>query len=140
MIDVLSVITDLIRRSIPRSKYGNVLVSSVPLATFRSLPAVEILRVDNATYRKTRGIDLKEHHAVEVIQIRVTSNKMNGAMEEARALIRLIDGVLEERGFLRIECRPVVMEDRTLYSLTARYRGVVSELREIDGKNTHLIF
>ena len=64
-------------------------------------------------------------------EVNVMSSKTSGAKEECKKIFSVIDGIMAENGFTRTAKIPVDEEAPIMYRLCGRYRGVISENKEI---------
>lgn len=75
-----------------------------------------------------------EKYSTVMYEVNVYSNKASGKKSEARAILKLIDGMMYDLNFTRIATTPVPnLEDSTIYRITARYRA------ETDGTTMYRI-
>ena len=88
-------------------------------------PCMTLVEIDNATYDRT--LDPREHNATITYEVNVYSNRMSGSKQECKAIMQLVDGEMQDLGFVRLFCNQTKNGDTRIYRMTARYRGVISE-------------
>lgn len=98
-----------------------------PVETPAAFPSMELAEVDNSTYDKSLDAEMREHHAKLLYQLDVYSNLSDGAKDQCRAIVALIDPVMLSLGFVRKMCRLTRNQDERITRMTARYQGIVSE-------------
>lgn len=92
-----------------------------------AFPCFTLVEADNYTYERSLTAAHKEHNAWLLYEINVYSAKISGAKQECKAIMELIDNVMQNLGFVRLFCTQTRNSDKKYYRMTARYRGVVSE-------------
>lgn len=91
-------------------------------------PAVSIVQVDSATWRKTRDSSHGERHTTPTFEVNVYSNLKTGAKSQAKELLQIVDNLFTGWGFNRLMCSPIDnLSDNTIFRYTARYRGIIDE-------------
>lgn len=130
MIDIEYQLFDIVAKGL-REKFPGVLVVGSSIQTFPTYPAVEIVEIGNAVYRKSRDIALRENHAVIAYQVRITTSGTRLLKLEAKQIAQETDRLFSERGFLRIAMSPVQLETGSAYQLILRYRGVVAKTNTV---------
>ena len=134
MIDVENQVYQTIATAF-RTAYPNGFISGEYVAQPPKFPAVSIVEMDNSVYQ--RGIDSGaiENFAQVMYQVDVYSNKAQGKKAECKTIIALIDEELAGMGFTRMFMNPVqILNDATIYRMTGRYRGVVSQDEKVYGR------
>lgn len=126
MIDIESVVFSRVAEKFSSaypdgSRYGEA------VDTPARFPCLTLVESDNATYQRSQDTDLKEHHATLLYDLNIYSNKVSGAKQECKAILSLVDPVIQEMGFTRLFCSQTKNLDSKIYRVTARYRSVVSE-------------
>lgn len=93
-------------------------------------PHVSLVESDNYISIGHMDTNTGETYSTVMYEVNVYSNKQGGKKSEARAILKLIDGMMYGMNFTRIAMTPVPnLEDSTIYRITARYRA------ETDGEN-----
>lgn len=99
--------------------------SEIPneISTF---PLVVITEVSNLNY--IRGQDNKEfeNYATVAYDVNIYSNKINGAKQEVRQILKKIDELFLSYNFRRISYIVFQNNDDNVYRLTTRHQAVVS--------------
>ena len=90
-------------------------------------PCMTLMEIDNYTYERSLDASLKEHDAWLTYEVNVYSDASGQAKQECVAIINLVDETLQNLGFVRISCGPVRNMNSSIYRMTARDRGVISE-------------
>lgn len=103
-------------------------ISSIVPATF---PCAFVEQTQNAALRETRDTSTTEHDAEVTYEVRTFSNRAQGAKEEAKAVMRIIDDGFRGLNFTRTSCMPVPSGLNGVYCLFARYTAVVSQNKTI---------
>lgn len=133
MIDIENLIFDPIAKAV-RTEYPGSYVTVEYVRAPSKFPHVSIVESDN--YMTLQHLDTSdaEKYSTVMYEVNVYSNKASGKKSEARAILKLIDGMMYARNFTRIAMTPVPnLEDATIYRITARYRA------ETDGTNIYRI-
>ena len=78
--------------------------------------------------------EIIENHVNLMYQVDIFSNLTSGKKAECKKILKIVDEIMSEMGFVRILCEPIEnLEDATIYRITARYSAIVG--REINGIN-----
>lgn len=88
---------------------------------------------DSSVYERSLDGSLFPHHLTDYFTVNVFSNKAGTKKSEAKALMAVIDESLCRLNMVRIMCSPTPNIDRSVYRITARYRVVHDEGRDVDG-------
>lgn len=106
-------------------------------ATF---PSVVLRETGNVAYRNSATDDCAENHARLTYEVEVTSNKEGTARSECRDLLNAADEIMQGMKFFRTyKSRPFNM-NRTMYSQSARYEGIVGKPVEINGNTVYQMY
>lgn len=130
MIDVENEVYTLVA-SVLREQFPGISVYSKLNLSPASFPCVCFVEAENAVYRRAQDSAGLEHYASVMYEVNVMSSKSSGAKNECKAIFSVIDGVMAENGFIRTAKIPVDEEAPIMYRLCGRYKGVVSENKEI---------
>lgn len=109
-----------------REQFPKITVESVTTYSPSKFPFVCIEEADNYSYLLTRDTGSNENHAIVVYEVNVYSNKANGKKAEAKAILAVVDYVMNGLGFTRLTKTPINLDDATKYRVFARYSAVVS--------------
>ena len=133
MIDIENEVVDRVKKALTE-KFPGIYVTSEQGKAPSRFPAVSVVMISNPTYERTLTLGkTTENHAAPVFQLDGYSSKTDGRKSECKAVIAAADAVFQEMGFTRFfgpEPTPNML-DATVYRQTARYRGIVSENKEI---------
>lgn len=89
-------------------------------------PAVSIVCVDSATWRKTRDSSHGERHTTPTFEVNVYSNLKDGAKAQAQELLEVVDNLFTYWNFNRLMCSPIDnLSDNSIFRYVARYRGLM---------------
>lgn len=133
MIDIENEVIDRVKKALTE-KFPGIYVTSEQGKAPSRFPAVSVVMISNPTYEPTQTLGkTTENHAAPVFQLDGYSNKTSGRKSECKAIVDAADSVLQKMGFTRFfGPEPIPnMLDASVYRQTARYRGVVSENKEI---------
>lgn len=126
MIDIENEVLDRVSTSV-REHVPEVYFSGEYVKTPPSFPAVSMVEMDNATFRRTQSSSVKEHHAEIMYEVNVYSNRTTGKKEECKRIASVIDASMQDMGFTRMMLNPVPdMNNATIYRIVGRYIAVVS--------------
>lgn len=114
-----------------RGEFSGISIYSKLNLSPASFPCVCFAEADNSVYRRTQDSGSMERHAELLYEVNVMSSKTAGAKGECKAIFAVIDDVMSARGFTRTNKIPIDEEAPIMYRLCGRYRGVVSENKEI---------
>lgn len=130
MIDYENEIYSIVASAL-REQFEGISVYSKLNLSPASFPCVCFVEADNAVYRKSQDSGSMERHAEVMYEVNVMSSKSSGAKAECKAIFSVIDSIMAEHTFTRMTKLPVDEEAPIMYRLCGRYRGVVSENKEI---------
>ena len=127
MIDVESAVfqkcADAFRAAYPNGFIAGEYVSQPP-----KFPAVMVVEMDNNIDERAMDNGNIENAVNVMYQVDVYSNLNKGKKAQAKAIVALIDEVLEQHRFVRTFCNPIQnMNDATIYRMTARYRRRITD-------------
>lgn len=129
MIDVENEVIDRVKKALAGA-FSEICVTSELGKEPDTYPAIAVVMIDNPTYERTLTLGRRtEHHSAPVFQLDCYSNKAEGRKTECKAIIAMADAAMQNMGFTRFFGPQQIpnMLDASVYRLTARYRGVVSE-------------
>lgn len=113
-----------------RTEFPGSYVTGEYVRTPAKFPHVSLVESDNYISIGHMDTNTGETYSTVMYEVNVYSNKQGGKKSEARAILKLIDGMMYGMNFTRIAMTPVPnLEDSTIYRITARYRA------ETDGEN-----
>lgn len=115
-----------------RAAYPNGFIAGEYVPQPPKFPAVSVVEMDNNV--DERAIDNGNiENAVNVMyQVDVYSNLNTGKKAQVKAIIALLDTVLEQRRFVRTFCNPIQnFNDATVYRMTARYRRRITDQEQL---------
>lgn len=131
MIDIENEVINLISVEVEKS-FPNIFISGERVRVPSSFPAITIAEVDNQQYRRTQSTDNQENHARIIYEINAFSNLAVGKKRECKAIMKIIDEAMSNKGFTRVMLRPIDnLADETIYRMVGRYRAVVSQNKTI---------
>ena len=120
--EVFNIVATAVRNAYPGIYMSGEYVKSPP-----TFPAVSLVEMDNSAYVRTQTSDSVENHAEVMYEVNIYSNKKSGKKSECKAIATLIDNEMAALNFSRTMLQPIPnMDDATIYRMTGRYRGVVS--------------
>lgn len=126
MIDIENAVLDRVSTSV-RERFPEVYFSGEYVKTPPTFPAVSMVEMDNATYRRSQSSSSMENHAEVMYEVNVYSNKTAGKKDESRRIASIIDAAMQNMGFTRMMLNPVPdMNNATIYRIVGRYIAVVS--------------
>ena len=127
MINIESEVFTTIARAI-RTKYPDAYVVGEYVKAPSRFPCISVIEVSNTMYDRTQSSGSPENHADVMYEVNVYSNKTIGKKSECKAIAALIDNEFAALGFSRTMLQPIPnMDDATIYRMTGRYRGIVSQ-------------
>lgn len=127
MINVESEIFSIIARAI-RTHYSDAYVVGEYVKAPSRFPCISVIEVGNTMYDRTQSSGSPENHADVMYEVNIYSNKTSGKKSECKAIAALIDNEFAALGFNRTMLQPIPnMDDATIYRMTGRYRGIVSQ-------------
>ena len=126
MIDIENVIFTELATAI-RTAYSGASVYGEYVEVPASFPCVTIVEADNRVMERTRDLSGIEHYAEVMYEINIYTNDANGKKSKAKAIAQIVDSVMSGRLFTRTFRGQTPNIDRTIYRITMRYKGVVSE-------------
>lgn len=105
-----------------------------------AFPCVSVVEVDNYTYTRSQDDSMQEHHANLTYEVNVYSNLGDKNKEEAKSIMSVVDEAMQNMKFTRQSMMITPNLDRTKYRLTARYRVIVAEGEELNGKTIYKMY
>ena len=106
-------------------------VVGVTVLSPSEFPCVCIEQTDSYVYEQGIDSSSNENNAVIVYEVNVFSNKKSGKKAEAKSIFAIVDQELNNLGFVRNTCNPILLNDSTKYRLFGRYTGVVDKNEKI---------
>lgn len=98
-----------------------------------TFPCVCVTLDDSQVYERSLDGSLTPHHVTDFFTVQVFSNKKGLKKSEAKALMADVDEIMCAMKMTRTMCSPTPNIDRSIYRITARYRVVHDEGRDVDG-------
>lgn len=93
-----------------------------------AFPCVMVIEMSNTTHEGTTSSAGIENHAVVMYEVNVYSNSISSKKQECKAIAGLVSDVFTRMGFARTMHNPLPnMADATIYRITSRYTGLVSQ-------------
>lgn len=132
MIDVENLVFTKLATAI-RTAYSGASVYGEYVETPATFPCVTIVEADNKVYEPARDLDGIEHYAQVLYEINIYTNDATGKKSKAKAIAKVIDGIMSEMLFQRTFRGQTPNIDRSIYRITMRYQGVVREGIAMDG-------
>lgn len=130
MIDIENAVFTQVKTALVEH-YPTIKVESVSVYNPSKFPCVSIEESDNYSLESTRDTTSNENHVVVMYEVNAWSNKAGGKKEECKAILSIVDNVLNDLGFTRLSRTPINLDDATKYRINARYRAVVSQDKTI---------
>lgn len=139
MIDIENIVFTRAAQAV-RAAFPETSVSSEYVEIPACFPHVSIEEKDNSVSERTRDLSGIEHYAQVMYEINIYTN--NGAVRKstAKAIADVIDKAMAGMLFTRIFKGNTPNIDRSIYRLTMRYRAVVREGQEHDGKVVFIMY
>ena len=132
MIDIENYVFNNISKGL-RKKIQNIFVKSEYVKNVSEFPCVFLNEKTNTVLQETSD-EIIENHVNLMYQVDIFSNLTSGKKAECKKILKIVDEIMSEMGFVRILCEPIEnLEDATIYRITARYSAIVG--REINGIN-----
>jgi len=118
-----------------RSEFKGIFVAGEYVPKPPRFPAVSIVEMDNAVLQSAVDSGAIENYATLTYQVDVYSNNAVAKKAECKKIAAFIDAQFAQYGFTRTFLNPVQnMNDATIYRMTGRYRGVVSQEHLVYGR------
>jgi hypothetical protein len=116
---VFTIVADKLEELFP-----NIFVASDSVPIPGTLPAVSLVQIRNVPYWKSMD-ENTENHADVIYEANVYSNLNTGKKSQCIKIFEVINGILQERGFFRIDFKNIPnFEDRGIHRLLGRWRGI----------------
>jgi hypothetical protein len=129
MTDIENAVLTLVKNAL-LADYPTITVDSVTSFSPPKFPCVYIEESDNYSYTPTRDSESNDKYSVVVYEVNAYSNKTSGKKAECKAIMAIVDNVMNGLGFTRTAKTPI-NADPARYRLFARYIAVVSEDKTI---------
>jgi hypothetical protein len=131
MIDIENEVFSAIAGAV-RNKYSGAYVVGEYVKSPPKFPCVSVVETDNSAYDRTQTSGSLENHADVTYEVNIYSNKTSGKKSECKAIASLVDNEFATLGLSRTMLQPIPNgDDATIYRITGRYRGVVSQDKKI---------
>lgn len=105
--------------------HRSVTVRSTYRGVTSDLPLCTVEETDNAVHTPTSDTARTENHSRLTYEVSVYSNSGTDKRGEARAVMAVADGIMQDLGFVRTYCRPTPnLADASIFRLTARYEAL----------------
>lgn len=133
MTDIENIVFTRLAQAV-RAAFPHAVVSGEYVEVPAAFPFVSCEEKNNSVLENRRDLNGIEHYSELMYEINVYTN--NGAVKKsaAKAIAAVCDDAMAEMQFTRIFKNPIPNIDRSVYRILMRYRAVVREGREIDGK------
>ena len=95
------------------------------------MPAVFIEQVNKTRTQRHIDFSYSDGQYVSTFEAQVFSNSKNGALAEAEAIMKTVEGAFNDIFFYETYCAPIYNADNTVYRLTARFTKQIAEGDEI---------
>lgn len=138
MIDIENIVFDRLAKAV-RTLYSGASVYGEYVETPATFPCVTIVEADNNVLQRTRDLDKNEHYANLMYEINIYTNDTTAKKSKAKSIAAVIDDEMSAMLFTRTFRGQTPNIDRTIYRITLRYSGVVSEPKEVDGKILYIM-
>lgn len=127
MIDIENEIFTMLKTRLS-SEFPGIFVTGEYVAAPPKFPAVSIQEVENDVYRRSQDSGSMENHDMITYEVNVYSNKTSGKKTECKAIAKIIDYELLQKGFTRHMLFPVPnVNDASIYRITGRWMCIVSK-------------
>lgn len=127
MIDIENQVFDTVAKAL-RAEHPTVWVTGEIVRKPPEFPAVMLVELGNATYRRTQTSGSMENHVDLTYEVDVYSNKGKGRKSECRALAKTVDRAMADMGFTRTFLRTMPnLADPAIYRITGRYEAIVDQ-------------
>ena len=114
--------------SILYTEFPGIFVTGEVVVKPPSFPTVSIIEQSNTTLTTTLTQKLEENHAIVMYQIEVFSNKVTGKKSECKAILSVIDKIMQEFNFTRGFSNPVInFADTNIYRIVTRYQAIAGK-------------
>jgi hypothetical protein len=129
MTDIENAVLTLVKNAL-LADYPTITVDSVTSFSPSKFPCVYIEESDNYSYTPTRDSESNDKYSVVVYEVNAYSNKTSGKKAECKAIMAIVDNVMNGLGFTR-QAKTPINADPARYRLFARYSAVVSKDKTI---------
>ena len=126
MIDIESQVFTAVKTALVSAVSG-ITVEAVPNYAPSKFPFVSLEEADNYVYLPSRDTSNSDNHANVMYEVNIFTNKQNGKKAQAKAILAIVDGVMDRLGFTKTVCTPLTLSDASMYRIAARYIGVVGK-------------
>lgn len=127
MIDIESELYTKVATAL-RASFPGVFVTGEYVKAPPSFPCVMFQEMDNTTYQRTQTQDDLENHARVMYELDVFSALETGRKSECKAIVKVVDGIMQDCGFTRIFLNPIPNAfEGSIYRIKGRYVAVVSK-------------
>lgn len=136
MTDIENIIFTRIAQRL-RSEFPGIAVYGEYVETPSSFPCVCIEERNNSVHEETRDLSGIEHYTNLMYEINVYTNDSAGKKSKAKSIASVIDEEMSAMLFTRTFKNPIPNIDRTIYRIVIRYKAVVREGIDADGKTVY---
>ena len=110
-----------------RAYFPGIYVSGIFNLNPEQFPACYVEESDNYVLQSGRDQSLAENYVVVTYEVNVFSNLQIGKKQEAKAIMAVVDEIMDSLNFTRLALLPVNIDSSTKYRLTARYTAVTDK-------------
>lgn len=136
MIDIENKFIDAVYRAV-KASYSKADVQSVFVPAPSTFPHVTIWEENNENPERYQQLPKEQRYAQVTYLVNIyTNDKTKRAT--AKAIAQIVDTTLSGLGLIRTFSQPIPNEDRTIYRITMRFRGVI-EVGKTEGDETTYI-
>lgn len=126
MIDIENQVFTVIATSL-RSSFPGINVQGIDTYTPSVFPTVSIEEADNSSYPRTRDTGSNDNHAEVMYEVNVYSNLASGQKSQCKAILSVIDNIMNNLGFTRTGSSHAPANQPTTYRIVGRYAAVVGK-------------
>lgn len=136
MIDIENKLIDAVYRAVTAA-YRKATVVSVPVAAPSAFPHITIWEESNTSPSQYQEVPKVQRYSTVEYLVNIYANDAV-KKKTAKEISEIVDSTLSGLGLLRTFCSPIPNEDRTIYRITMRFRGVI-EVGKTEGDTTTYI-
>lgn len=125
MIDIENYVFTQVKNAV-LTAYPNAEVNSSIVETASEFPCVTFIEADNSTYIRSLDDSPTEHHANLMYECNVYANDAN-RKATAKAIAEIVDITMQGMKFTRTFKDAIPNQDRSIFRITLRYKGIVGE-------------
>ena len=101
---------------------------------------VYVRMIDNSTYQDTLDQSLTEHHARVSFRIECYSNLFNGAKEQVKEMLQVVDWAMQGMKFTRTSYNFIPNYDPSYTRAYADYYAIVQQGKTENGTTVHRMY